>query len=143
MKREEEERLASDVKLACADQLSCERAKPQESKEEEFIPEEEYVCSGEWGCVDVDKGIYDRKATDCDVEFATKAIFGVTPDVRMLNNSCNNGTRLPEENDVFEQIMETMMSDQMAPLTLSVLILNGILMLIGMWCLCQRGTCNR
>ena len=51
----------------------------------------------------------DIEATDPEVEFATKAIVRVAPDVRMVNNSCNNGTCLPEKNDVFEQKVETMM----------------------------------
>jgi hypothetical protein len=47
-----------------------------------------------------------------------------------------------DQEEFIDQMMETLMSSTMAPVTLSILILLGILLLVGMWCICCKGTCN-
>merc|ERR1712151_1373303 len=64
------------------------------------------------------------------------------PETRMLNNTNTTITTNADNQDFVDDLMETLMSSTMAPVTLSVLILVGILLLVGMWCICCRGTCT-
>ena len=74
----------------------------------------------------------DREVIDSGDEFAAMAILGTTPEFRMLKNFSNNRNLSPEENNVIEQLMVTLLLDMMVPQPLSLLIFLQILMLIGM-----------
>ena len=92
------------------------------------------VCPGEWGCVPL--------ATDTTTygpELGSRNVIedttGETPE-DVTDNYNNN-----DDEDVVAVIFNTLMSETMTPVTISVLILVGILLLLAMWCLMCRRKC--
>ena len=131
-----------DTQESCAEEWGCVDSEKEKEKKE---PGRDPNCFGEWGCFDEDLetevDTREPELVDNEVEFVTKALVGVIPEVRMLNNT--NTTMPNQYEDIVDQLMETLMSSTMAPITLCILILVGILLLVGMCCLCCRGTCSR
>lgn len=130
---------------SCAEEWGC---VDTEIEEEKVETGSEPNCSGEWGCFDDDVEYIETEVNtpepevvDEETEFVTKSLVGYIPEVIMINNT---NTTLPadEHQDFVDDLMETLMSSTMAPVTLSILILVGILLLVGMWCICCRGTCT-
>merc|ERR1719347_1881115 len=135
------------VNEGCAEEWGC---VDNDKEEEKVEPESETNCSGEWGCFDDDVeyietelDTHEPEVVDDETEFVTKSLVGVVPETRMLNNTNTTITTNADNQDFVDDLMETLMSSTMAPVTLSVLILVGILLLVGMWCICCRGTCTR
>ena len=80
-------------------------------------------CPGEWGCVGTDH----EDETEMTTELADT-----------------------DDNDVVDVIYSTLMSETMTPVTITVLLILGMLLLLAMWCLTCRGRhccschhCNR
>merc|ERR1712013_53086 len=122
----------------CAEEWGC---VDNEKEEEKVEAGSDPKCSGEWGCFDNDVEYIEPEVEDEETEFVTKSLVGYVPEARMLNNT---NTTIPddEHQDFVDDLMETLMSSTMAPVTLSILILVAILLIVGMWCICCRGTCT-
>jgi len=93
-------------------------------------------CPGEWGCVPI--------ATDTTTyspELGSRNVIEDTTGetVENVTDKYNND----DEDDVVAVIYNTLMSETMTPVTITVLILVGILLLLAMWCLMCRRKCAR
>ena len=146
---EEDDIYGTDSDESCAEEWGCVTNGEDSEKEEENV-DVDYGsnCSGEWGCFDNDLDTveteYDEIEPDLEdkeIEFVPKSLSGVVPEARVVNST--NTTTQQEDQNLIDQLIETLMSANMAPLTLSMLTLLGITLLLGMWCLCCRGTCKR
>ena len=131
---------------SCAEEWGC---VDNEKEEEKVEAGSDPNCSGEWGCFDDDVEYIETEVDtpepeveDEETEFVTKSLVGYVPEARMLNNT-NTTMPADEHQDFVDDLMETLMSSTMAPVTLSILILVAILLIVGMWCICCRGTCTR
>lgn len=147
---EKEEERENDVEgshESCAEEWGCIGSVDTEKEEEKVEHDSVPNCSGEWGCFDNDVDTVENEVdreepefVDTEIEFVTKSLAGIVPEARMLNNT--NTSMTEDKQDIVDQLIETLMSSNMAPLTLSMLILLGVVLLLGMWCLCCRGTCK-
>jgi len=130
---------------SCAEEWGC---VDNEKEEEKVEAGSDPKCSGEWGCFDDDVEYIETEVDtpepeveDEETEFVTKSLVGYVPEARMLNNT-NTTIPADQHQDFVDDLMETLMSSTMAPVTLSILILVAILLIVGMWCICCRGTCT-
>eukprot|EP00092_Neocalanus_flemingeri_P005639 GFUD01006073.1.p1 GENE.GFUD01006073.1~~GFUD01006073.1.p1 ORF type:complete len:455 (-),score=111.17 GFUD01006073.1:68-1432(-) len=148
---EEDDIGGVDSDESCAEEWGCIGNDDAETeKEEESIDSDNGSnCSGEWGCFDTDLDNVDKteddkvepESVENESEFVPKSLVGgVVPEARVVNTT--NTTTHKGEQNILDQLIKTLMSENMAPLTLSMLILLGITLLLGMWCLCFRGTCS-
>jgi len=133
-----------DSDESCAEEWGCIENIYDTGNEEEVIDMDIGTnCSGEWGCFDneIDKtDEIDTEPVDSESEMETKSLSGVVPEARFVNST---HTRTDQaEDDIMHQLVETLMSADMAPLTLSMLTLLGVTLLVGMWCLGCKGTCR-
>ena len=76
-------------------------------------------CPGEWGCV-----------------FDSRTAVVVTPGVTVITEGGH------DEEDFLSDVLATLMSDTMMPVTISSLIVLALLLLLAMWCLvCRKNSC--
>ena len=119
----------------CAEEWSCEGRNVTEADrevtEDPSNYEAEYVtnCESEWGCEPV------ADPEECPGEWG--CLPGLDTTLGPLIGEEN------EEEDVVAVIYNTLMSPEMTPVTISVLIIVGVILLLSMWCLlCRRRCCS-
>jgi len=135
-------RLSLTVNL-CAEDEQCDDDEEEDDTEDDGDYEAEYVtnCESEWGCESVPDDCgewgcvtesgYDAR-TDDDDDDTTQAV----------DSEMNMNDDEDDDHDVVAVIYSTLMSDTMTPVTITVLIILGVILLCCMYCLMCRGRNN-
>lgn len=121
----------------CAEEWSCDDTVDHEPEiDYEYVIENSEgdmdVCPGEWGCVPV--------VTTNTPDLGS--VMDVTEIEIVADADRESATEPIGDNDVVATIYNALMSETMTPVTMSLLVLIGFILLFGMWCLtCRNRNC--
>ena len=126
----------------CAEEWSCSNTTTATTTntEGEGDYEAEYVtnCDSEWGCEAAEAAAECPGEWGClDTDFGSKTVVGVGEEVVEVAGA---GEEEEEDGDLVTVILNTLLSERMTPVTISVLVVVALLLLLAMGCLLCRGT---
>ena len=126
----------------CAEEWSCSNTTTATTAtteaETEGDYEAEYVtnCDSEWGCEAAEAAAECPGEWGCpDTDFGSKTVVGEGEEVVEVA-----GVEEEEDGDLVAVVLNTLLSERMTPVTISVLVVVALLLLLAMWCLLRRGS---
>ena len=122
----------------CAEEWSCSNTTATTEAETEGDYEAEYVtnCDSEWGCEAAEAAAECPGEWGCpDTDFGSKTVVGEGEEVVEVA-----GVEEEEDGDLVAVVLNTLLSERMTPVTISVLVVVALLLLLAMWCLLRRGS---
>ena len=123
----------------CAEEWSCSNITTATTEAEtEGDYEAEYVtnCDSEWGCEAAEAAAECPGEWGCpDTDFGSKTVVGEGEEVVEVA-----GVEEEEDGDLVAVVLNTLLSERMTPVTISVLVVVALLLLLAMWCLLRRGS---
>ena len=133
----------------CAEEWSCdEDIKVLQNDDTDYDAEYVTNCDSEWGCESADGSSNDcpgewgcvplaTETTTYGLELGSRNVVEDTTEETGENVTDNYNEN--DEDDVVAVIFNTLMSETMTPITITILIIIAILLLVAMWCLmCRR-----